>query len=456
ADRSQPLPLSFAQQRLWFLAQLDERANLACHIPVGLRLRGKLDVGALQQALDRIVARHEALRTYFVAMDDSAAQRIAPADVGFSLLHLDLSQHADAEAALRVQAQHEASDAFHLAQGPLARGRLLRLGAQEHVLLLTLHHLVADGWSLAILVRECVALYSCLVEGRPDPLPPLTLQYADVAVWQRRALGQDELQQQRRFWQEHLRDAPPLLQLPTDRPRPARQDYRGEALEFTIDHDTTRALARLGQHHGATLFMTLLAAWSVLLSRVAGQDRVVIGTPIANRNRSELEPLIGLLLNTQALHIDLRANPSVAALLTQVRATALAAQAHQDLPFEHVIDALNPVRNTAHAPLYQAVFAMQNTPDAQLALPGLEIAAVPTGPVSAQVDLWWSISETDTGLRGSVIYASSLFDRATVLRWTRMWDGLLQAMAKDANCAVNALPLLDHEQRTQLLHHFNR
>ncbi|MBB5863263.1 non-ribosomal peptide synthase/polyketide synthase [Xanthomonas sp. 3058] len=456
ADRRQPLPLSFAQQRLWFLAQLDARANLACHIPVGLRLHGALAADALQQALDRIVARHETLRTRFVAADGGAVQEIDPPDSGFALRRFDLSQCTDPETDIQAHAQDEANCVFDLSEGPLARGRLLRLGDHAHVLFLTLHHLVADGWSIAVLVREFVALYGAMIDGLPDPLPPLPLQYADVAAWQRRALGEQALQRQRRFWQEHLQGAPELLDLPTDRPRPALQDYRGDALSFQVDQDTSLALKALAQRHGTTLFMALLAGWAVLLARLSGQQEVVIGSPVANRSRSELEPLIGLFLNTQALRIDLSADPSVAELLAQVRAIALAAQEHQDLPFEQVIEALNPSRSMAHAPLYQVVLAMQNTPEEELTLPGLQIASMPVGQVSAQVDLWWSINDSDAGLRGSVIYASTLFDRATVQRWTRMWIALLQAMAAQTDCAVSALPLLPADQRTQLLQQFNR
>ncbi|UKE75270.1 amino acid adenylation domain-containing protein [Xanthomonas graminis pv. phlei] len=455
ADRRQPLPLSFAQQRLWFLAQLDARANLACHIPVGLRLHGALAADALQQALDRIVARHEALRTRFVAADGGAVQKIDPTDSGFALRRFDLSQHPDPETEIQAHAQGEAGDVFDLSKGPLARGRLLRLGDHEHVLFLTLHHLVADGWSIAVLVREFVALYSAMIDGLPDPLPPLPLQYADVAVWQRRTLGEQALQRQRRFWQEHLQGAPELLDLPTDRPRPALQDYRGDALSFQVDQDTSLALKALAQRHGTTLFMTLLAGWAVLLARLSGRQEVVIGSPVANRSRSELEPLIGLFLNTQALRIDLSADPSVADLLAQVRAIALSAQEHQDIPIEQVIEALNPSRSMAHAPLYQVVLAMQNTPEEELTLPGLQIDSMPVGHVSAQVDLWWSINDTDAGLRGSVIYASTLFDRTTVQRWTRMWIALLQAMTAQTDCAVSALPLLPADQRTQLLQQFN-
>ncbi|KAB7762066.1 hypothetical protein CKY51_22090, partial [Xanthomonas maliensis] len=248
-------------------------------------------------------------------------------------------------------------------------------------MLVTLHHLIADGWSMGLLVHELSVLYTAFVQGQPDPLPPLPIQSADIAVWQRRWLAGELLQQQRAFWIDHLRDAPAVLDVPTDRPRPALQDARSGTLELALDAELSTAVKALSQRHGTTLFMTLLAAWGVLLARLSGQDQVVIGTPTANRTRSELESLIGLFVNTQALQIDLRDNPSVSALLAQVRATALAAQAHQDLPFEHVIDALNPARNLAHHPVFQVMFAWQNAPDNPIALPGLTVEALHAGAI---------------------------------------------------------------------------
>ncbi|WP_249255156.1 condensation domain-containing protein, partial [Xanthomonas translucens] len=331
ADRSKPLPLSFTQQRLWFLAQLDAQADLAYLMPNGLRLHGQLDRHALRQALDRIVARHETLRTRIALHNDEPVQLIAADNVGFPLREHDLSACADPERQAQHHAEQETQTPFDLAHDTLARGQLLRLGEDDHVLLVTLHHLVSDGWSMDLLVRELSTLYAAFALGQPDPLPPLPLQYADIAVWQRRWISGQILQRQREFWVEHLHDAPTLLALPSDRPRPALQDSRGDMVAFALDTELSAALKALSERHGTTLFMTVLSAWSVLLARTSGQDQVVIGTPVANRHRSEFEPLIGLFVNTQALRIDLRSNSSVAELLAQVRATTLAAQDHQDL-----------------------------------------------------------------------------------------------------------------------------
>ncbi|WP_230599212.1 condensation domain-containing protein, partial [Xanthomonas albilineans] len=354
-DDDAALPLSYAQQRLWFLEQLDQRAARAYLLAGGVDLHGVLNLSALQQALDRIVARHEALRTCFVANDDGATQVIAPANVGFALECIDLRQTADPHADAQLHAEQETNTPFDLSRGPLIRGRLLQLADQQHRLLVTMHHIVSDGWSMALLVQELSALYAAFVQGQPDPLPPLPIQYPDYAMWQRRWLDGPLLQRQLGFWREHLHDAPALLELPTDHPRPALQDYRGDHVDIVIDAELTDALNHLSQRHSTTMFMTVLAGWAVLLSRLSGQDQVVIGAPVANRTRSELEALIGFFVNAQALRIDLRGAPTVADLLAQVRSTALAAQDHQDVPFEQVIEALNPERSLSAHPVFQVM-----------------------------------------------------------------------------------------------------
>ncbi|MBW8849092.1 MAG: non-ribosomal peptide synthetase, partial [Burkholderiales bacterium] len=315
ASREGALPLSFAQQRLWFLAQLDARAAAAYAMPGGVRLRGALHVAALQAALDRIVARHEALRTSFASLEGEPVQVVAAPDAGLALAHMDLSGHPAPEAELERLAAKEAGAPFDLERGPLIRARLVRLAHDDHVLLVTMHHIVSDGWSMGVLVNEFSALYAAFAQGRPDPLPPLDVQYPDYAVWQRRWLAGTVLQRQLDFWRNHLEGAPALLDLPTDRPRPPVQDYAGASFAFAFDAEFSANLKALSQRHGSTLFMTLLASWAALLSRLSGQDEVVIGTPVANRHRAEIEPLIGFFVNTQALRIDLSASPSVAQLL---------------------------------------------------------------------------------------------------------------------------------------------
>ncbi|MCT8278696.1 non-ribosomal peptide synthase/polyketide synthase [Xanthomonas translucens] len=451
AERSAPLPLSFAQQRLWFLAQLDAQADLAYLMPNGLRLRGRLDRHALRQALDRIVARHETLRTRIALHQDDPVQIIESDTIGLRLREHDLSGHPEPETELLRLAEQETRTPFDLAHDTLARGRLLRLGENEHVLLVTLHHLVADGWSMGVLVQELGTLYAAFAQGRPDPLPPLPIQYADYSLWQRRWLDGPLLQRQLDFWRDHLQDAPALLELPTDRPRPARQDARGDTLPFALDAELSAALTALSQRHGTTVFMTLLAAWGVLLARLSGQEQVVIGTPVANRARSELEPLIGLFVNTQALRIDLRGQRSFADLLGQVRATALAAQAHQDVPFEQVIEALNPARNLAHHPLFQVMFAWQNTPSVALELPDLHLHSVQGASPISKFDLELALHERDGAIVGTLGYATALFERSTVQRFLASFVHLLRAMSAHDHVPVGRLPLLDAPQRQHLL-----
>ncbi|HSP20116.1 MAG TPA: condensation domain-containing protein, partial [Myxococcaceae bacterium] len=412
AGRTAPLPLSFAQQRLWFLDQLDARANAAYLIPGGLRLSGPLDTTALQRALDCILARHEALRTGFVSTEDAPVQRISPPEIGFALTQFDLSASPDPEAEARRHAEEETSTAFDLARGPLIRGRLLTLAPHDHVLLITMHHIVSDGWSMGVLVREFRTLYAAFSQGQDDPLPPLSIQYADFALWQRQWFSGEILQRQLQFWRTHLLGAPPLLELPTDRPRPPMQDFAGQHLGFELDEPLSTALKALSQRHGCTLFMTLLAAWGALLARLCGQSEVVIGSPIANRNRAEIEPLIGFFVNAHALRLDFSAQPSVAALLAQVRATALAAQEHPDLPFEQLIESLNPPRSLAHPPLFQVLVAWQNAPEAELSLPGLHLSGFSAAQARVKFDLELSMHEvpghSGSRLAGTLSYATAL------------------------------------------------
>ena len=300
AGRDEPLPLSFAQRRLWFLAQM-EGVSQAYHISLGLRLTGVLDGGALRRALDRLVARHEALRTTFSHADGQPVQRIAAENGSFSLHEHDLRQHSNAEGELQWLAIEEANAAFDLQAGPLVRGRLIRLGDSEHVLLITLHHIVSDGWSMGVLTRELGTLYRAYSQGQADPLPALAVQYPDYAVWQRRWLTGEGLQAQSDYWRRTLAGTPAVLELPTDRRRPVQQDHAGAFVALELDDDLTAGLKALSQRHGTTLFMTLLAGWAALLTRLSGQDDVVIGTPVANRGRAEVEPLIGFFVNSTGI-----------------------------------------------------------------------------------------------------------------------------------------------------------
>uniref|UniRef100_UPI0005513680 amino acid adenylation domain-containing protein n=1 Tax=Andreprevotia chitinilytica TaxID=396808 RepID=UPI0005513680 len=458
ADRAQALPLSWPQQRLWFVTQLDANAGAAFHMPAGLRLYGELNRLALRATLDRIVARHEALRTCFIADGGEAAQMIAPADCGFSLQEHDLRGLTESDRSIRVEqfSQAEAVQPFDLATGPLIRGQLLQLADDDYLLLITQHHIISDGWSIGVLVREVSALYTAFSQGQADPLPPLEIQYPDYAVWQRQWLQGEVLQSQRTFWRDHLLGAPALLELPTDRPRPAVQSYRGSTLALTLPPALTVNLKQLSQRHGTTLFMTLLAGWSVLLSRLSGQDDVVIGTPVANRPRTELEGLIGFFVNTLALRVRFDEQPSVQTLLQQVKASTLAAYGHQDLPFEQVVDALQPPRSLSHSPLFQSLFTLNNTPQGQaLGLPGLTLQVLDTPHHTTQFDLSLSLHEDGTGLVGQLQYATDLFDAETIARLAAHFEIVLTGMVDNDQQAISRLPLLTMAQQQHITHGFN-
>ncbi|HEU0301079.1 MAG TPA: amino acid adenylation domain-containing protein, partial [Longimicrobium sp.] len=455
-DRGGRLALSFAQQRLWFLEQLG-RVGSTYHVRRRMRLRGALDREALGRALDRIVARHEALRTTFVAVDGEPEQRIAPAEEsGFHLAEHDLGEHAGAGAELQRLMAEEADAPFDLARGPLIRGRLIRMAQDDHVLLLTMHHVVSDGWSIGVLVHELGVLYAAFGSGEADPLPPLPVQYADYAAWQRRWMTGEALEAQAAYWTRTLAGAPELLELPADRPRPARQDHAGAWLDLELDEALTGALKALGRRQGTTLFMTLLAGWAAVLGRLSGQDDVVVGTPAANRGRREVEGLIGFFVNTLALRVDLAGSPTVAELLARVKSRALEAQRHQDIPFEQVVELLQPVRSLAHSPVFQTVLAWHNTPQETPALPGLELAPVEgESRGTAKFDLSLTLLEADGRIVGRVEYATALFERATVERYLAYLRRVLEGMAADEGRRVERLALLPEAERVQVVQAWN-
>src|SRR5215217_1019388 len=355
ADRD-GAPLSFAQERLWFVDRL-EPGSAVYNIPVEWRLGGALDEAALERALGEIVRRHEALRTTFREVDGSPVQVIAPFG-GFTLRLDDLSGLADAdrEVEVRRRAGEEAARPFDLSAGPLFRAALLRLGEEDHVLLLSMHHIVSDGWSTGVLFRELSALYAAYLAGRESPLPELPVQYADYAVWQREQLAGEVLDRQLAYWKERLAGAPELLELPTDHPRPAVQTYRGATVLVELSLQLLERLQALGQSEGATLYMVLLGAFQVLLGKYAGSEDVVVGTPIAGRTRRETEELIGFFVNTLVLRTDLSGNPSFRETLRRVREVTLGAYAHQEVPFEKLVAELQPERSLSHSPLFQVMF----------------------------------------------------------------------------------------------------
>ncbi|WP_326520647.1 non-ribosomal peptide synthetase [Xanthomonas sp. 3058] len=443
--RTAPMPLSFAQQRLWFLNQLDPRTGATYIMHRGVRLSGNLHVQALTRALDRIVARHETLRTHFASVDDIPVQIIA-APCELALQRIDLSSDPAPESAARLHARSEASTGFDLANGPLVRGRLLRLAEDAHVLLLSMHHIVSDGWSIGVVIEELGALYAAFVGDALDPLPPLPplpIQYADYAAWQHRWIDSQLQQNQLDFWRTHLRDAPALLELPTDRPRPPLQDTSGDDVELILDEHLSLRLQALAVQQGVTVFGLLLAAWAALLARYSGQTDLVIGTPSAGRNRSELEPLIGFFVNTLPLRIDLSARPTFLELLDQVQTRLLAAQAHQDLPFERIIEAVRPVRSLAHTPLCQTMFSADTTPAGALDLPDLHLSAYPSEHCVAQFDLSLDMQIAPSRIGGVLRYATALFDRSTMQGYLHNYARLLAALADAPTLAVDRQPLLD-------------
>ncbi|WP_334189202.1 amino acid adenylation domain-containing protein [Noviherbaspirillum sp.] len=453
--RDVPLELSYAQQRLWFLAQMGG-VSQAYHMPTGVRLHGRLDREALRRALDRVVARHEALRTTFAQVDGVPVQRIAPPGTGFQLVEFDLRASGDAEAALSVLVDEEAAAAFDIENGPPIRGRLIRLGQEEHALLITMHHIVSDGWSMGIFIREISTLYRAYCEGRDDPFPALAIQYADYAAWQRRWISGDVLQEQAEFWKRTLADTPVLSSPPADRPRPHEQSYEGAAIGVEIDAQLTRRLKEIGQRNGVTLYMTMLAAWALVIARLSGQDDVVIGTGGANRMRTEVEPLIGFFVNTLALRIGIPQDICLAALLQNVKSIALDAQKHQDLPFEHVVEIANPPRSTSHTPLFQVMFAWQNGgSEGQIAMPGLSLEPLQAAYEVAKFDMTINLAEEGERVVGGIEYATALFDRATMERYVGYFRNVLKAIADDDAGKVDGIPLIDDKERQWLLKEMN-
>ncbi|WP_122723541.1 non-ribosomal peptide synthetase, partial [Pseudomonas viridiflava] len=449
--RDQPMPLSFAQQRLWFLAQMDG-GNEAYNIPMALSLEGALDVTALTRALARIVERHETLRSRFVASGDSAQVLFVPTPADARLLVEDI-RHAplSLEACLRA----EAVAPFDLAHGPLIRAHLLQVADERHVLLLTVHHIVADGWSMGVLTQELLALYPAFCQEQPDPLPPLAIQYADYAVWQRRWLTGERLQHQAAYWRQVLEGAPTLLTLPTDRPRPAQQDFAGASLALQLDTRLAADLRKLAQRQGVTLYMALMAAWATTLTRLSGQAEVVIGSPVAGRGRTELEDLVGLFVNTLAVRIDTSGSPSGEALLAQVKARVLEAQDHQDLPFEQVVEVVRPTRSLAHAPLFQTTLNWMPGKHVAVPLGGLVVTPVEQVSQVSKFDLSLNLSEQGETLVGSLDYATVLFDEATAQRYLNYFVQILETLATHEHTRLDRVALVGEQERRYLLETLN-
>ena len=455
AARDAPLPLSFAQQRLWFLDQL-EGGSPAYNMPAALHLMGGIDIGALEQALNEVVRRHESLRTNFCAVNGEPIQVIAPvSEMKISILDLSSLPPDDRLPNARQLAADEARRPFALDRDPLLRVSLLRLSPEEHVLLATMHHIVSDGWSVGIFVRELGSLYEAYAAGKPSPLAPLPVQYADFASWQRRWLSGDVLQTQLAYWRKQLAGIPALLELPTDHPRPAVRSSRGATHSFVLPEELTVKLRALAQHENATLFMTLLAAFKVLLHRYSGQQDIVVGAPIANRHRGEIEPLIGFFVNSIALRTDLSDDPSFRALIARVRTIALDAYDHQDVPFEQLVEALNPERDLSHTPVFQVMFDLRRRTSRSPMLPGLSVKGLDQPGTTAKFDMSLSLDESATGITGTWEYSTELFEEATVQRMLQHFQVLLESAASNPEQRISTLPLLSEAERHQILVSWN-
>ncbi|WP_443193781.1 amino acid adenylation domain-containing protein [Nostoc sp. UHCC 0926] len=450
-SRSQELPLSFAQERLWFLAQLEPN-NPFYNVPGAVRLQGQLNQEALQQSFNEVLRRHEALRTNFKTVDGQSVAVISSV-TPLLLSVVDISElpSNQQESQIIQLTNFEAQQLFNLNSDLLLRVKLLRLCEQEHILLLTMHHIASDVWSIGVLVREVAALYQAFSTGLTSPLPELPIQYVDFAAWQRQWLQGEVLESQMSYWRKQLEGAPTVLELPTDHPRPAVQTFQGATYSFELSLELYAALNKLSQRQGATLFMTLLAAFMTLLWRYTGQEDIVVGSPIANRNRAEIEGLIGFFVNIQVLRTNLAGNPTFWELLTRVREMALGAYAHQDLPFEQLVEELQPQRDLSHTPLFQVMFALQNAPMSALELPGLTLTPLESDSGAAKFDLTLYMTERAQGLVATLEYNTDLFKLSTVSRMAEHLQSLLRGIVANPQQRLSDLPLLTQGEKALLV-----
>ncbi|HZG43377.1 MAG TPA: condensation domain-containing protein, partial [Longimicrobium sp.] len=449
-------PLSFAQQRLWFIDRL-EPGSAVYNVPITWRLGGALDERALERALGEIVRRHEVLRTVFAEVDGSPVQVAAPFG-GFALPVEDLSGlgEADREAAVGRRVGEEAWRPFDLAAGPLFRALLLRLGAEEHVLSLCMHHVIGDAWSTGVLFRELSALYEAYRAGRESPLRELPVQYADYAAWQREQLEGQALERQLAYWRERLGGAPELLELPTDHPRPAVQTYRGASVPVELSPELLERLEALGRSEGATLYMVLLSAFQVLLGKYGGSEDIVVGSPIAGRTRKEVEELIGFFVNTLVLRTGLGGDPSFREVLGRAREVTLGAYEHQEVPFEKLVAELRPERSLSHTPLFQVTFTLQNAGGGGGTLAGLEVSGVGAAAEIAKFDLSLTLTATARGLLGTLNYSTDLFERGTVERMLGHLERVLEQVSADPDVRLSRLALTGPEERARMVEEWNR
>jgi hypothetical protein len=455
AEAPRSYPVSFAQQRLWFLDQLEPGSSYY-NIPLAMRLRGELSERALQRTLNEVVRRHAVFRTTFTRKNGQPMQVVSPARPLQPAI-ADLSQLSSEKRRVEMRrfTAKEAKRPFDLSVGPLLRVTLLKLGEKDHVALFTMHHIIGDGWSMGVLLDEIKELYSAYADGREPALPELPIQYADFAVWQREWLQGTVLDQQLAYWRKQLNGDLSPLQLPTDRPRPAVQSHRGRHVDFILSEQVTAQLKKLSTAEGVTTFMTLLAAFQALLSRYSAQTQIAVGTPIANRNRAETERLIGFFVNTLVLRTDLSGDPTFRELLGRVKEVTLGAYEHQDVPFEKLVEELQPERDLSPSPLFQVMFVLQNAPMGKLTLKGVQFETIPIETDTTKFELTLGIIERDDVFIGGISYSSDVFDASTIEQFVSSFQVLLEGVGVHPSLRLSELPLLTGEEQHRLLVEWN-
>src|SRR5829696_131922 len=454
-EKFSPGPVSSAQQRLWFIDQLDP-GTPAFNIPAAVRLLGSLNVEILKKCFDEIVKRHEALRTSFAADDGLPVQVIAPS-LKFEIPLIEIRHLPEAERMAHVEklVTSECQRSFDLTRPPLMRATLVAMGEHDHVLVMMMHHIIGDVWSVRVVMKELAALYEAFLAGQPSPLPELPIQYCDYSTWQREWLQGEALQSQLAYWKQKLIGMPEALELPTDRPRPPVQSIWGAKHFLKIPKQFTDTLRAIAQEEKASLFMTLLAAWKVLLHRYTGQNDIVVGAPVANRNRSEFEGMVGFFVNSLILRTDLSGDPTFRELLRRVRETTFEAFANQDFPFERLVEVLQPTRSMSRNPLFQTDFILQNSPRSSYQVTGLTFEALPVQNGTAQLDLTLDLWEAPDGIGGWLEYDTDLFDAPTAARMVGNYINLLERIAAGPDQAIASYSLLSDADRQRVLVEWN-
>jgi hypothetical protein len=448
--RDRPLPVSFAQQRLWVLDRIEPN-NPLYNIARPLRMKGELKTDTLVRALNEIVRRHESLRTTFAASPDGEPVEVIADSLTLPVPIVDLSTRpeGDRETGARELAAEQAGTPFNLATGPLLRAMLLKLDARDHILLLTMHHIISDAWSAGVFVEELGVLYRAFCAGEPSPLAELTIQYGDYAAWQRQYMQGEALEYELAYWREHLKDAPTLLELPTDYPRPSQRTFAGAWEPVPLAKDVSESVRTFSHAKQVTPFMTLFSGFGAMLSRYSGVEHIVLGTDVANRTTIETERLIGFFINLLPLHTDLSGDPSFSELVSRVREAALGAYAHQDLPFDKLVHELRPERSSSHNPIVQAIFVMQNVPTQKRELTGLELSVFPTPVARSKFDI--AVFMTDDGheMTQHWVYSTELFGRGTILRLARHFENVLRHGLLQPETRLSAIEMLSEHEREE-------